>query len=101
MVVPATRDFSRIAVIKQILRKARSHLRDEHTDAPRACARDNPQVPVHCRMRGFDRDLIRGRHYWPGALCAALTDPMKWRQQDKLPAIPTWRSFNVADNRRP
>jgi hypothetical protein len=20
-------------------------------------------VPVHCRMRGFDRDLIRGGHY--------------------------------------
>jgi hypothetical protein len=20
-------------------------------------------VPLHCRMRGFDRDLIRGGHY--------------------------------------
>jgi hypothetical protein len=20
-------------------------------------------VPVHCRIRAFDRDLIRGRHY--------------------------------------
>jgi hypothetical protein len=24
---------------------------------------DNPHVPVHCRMRAFDRDLIRGGHY--------------------------------------
>jgi hypothetical protein len=24
---------------------------------------DNPLVPLHCRMRAFDRDLIRGGHY--------------------------------------
>jgi hypothetical protein len=24
---------------------------------------DNPLVPLHCRMRGIDRDLIRGGHY--------------------------------------
>src|SRR5215470_5646103 len=24
---------------------------------------DNPLVPLHSRMRGFDRDLIRGKHY--------------------------------------
>jgi hypothetical protein len=24
---------------------------------------DNPLVPVHSRMRAFDRDLIRGGHY--------------------------------------
>src|SRR5450755_2949936 len=24
---------------------------------------DNPHVPAHCRMRLFDRDLIRGGHY--------------------------------------
>src|SRR4029077_13259517 len=24
---------------------------------------DNPLVPLHCRMRPFDRDLIRGGHY--------------------------------------
>jgi transposase len=24
---------------------------------------DNPHVPLHCRMRAFDRDLIRGGHY--------------------------------------
>src|SRR5262249_52443366 len=34
---------------------------------------DNPHVPAHCRMRGFDRDLIRGGHYGQRPLCAALT----------------------------
>src|SRR5262245_28200124 len=24
---------------------------------------DNPHVPLHSRMRAFDRDLIRGGHY--------------------------------------
>ena len=26
-------------------------------------SRDNPHVPAHGRMRGYDRDLIRGGHY--------------------------------------
>src|SRR5262249_20923507 len=25
--------------------------------------KQNPLVPLHSRMRGFDRDLIRGKHY--------------------------------------
>src|ERR1700710_3088215 len=29
----------------------------------RANMRDNPLVPAHNRMRGFDRDLIRAGHY--------------------------------------
>jgi hypothetical protein len=31
--------------------------------AGRSGDQDNPHVPQHCRMRAFDRDLIRGGHY--------------------------------------
>ena len=31
--------------------------------AGRSGDQDNPHVPVHRRMRAFDRDLIRGGHY--------------------------------------
>src|SRR5258707_13820041 len=31
--------------------------------AGRSGDQDNPLVPAHCRMRAFDRDLIRGGHY--------------------------------------
>ena len=33
------------------------------TRAGRSGDQDNPHGPEHCRMRPFDRDLIRGRHY--------------------------------------
>src|SRR6476646_5653960 len=32
-------------------------------DRRRSGDQDNPLVPSHSRMRGFDRDLIRGGHY--------------------------------------
>src|SRR5258705_11396134 len=31
--------------------------------AGRSGDQDNPLVPAHCRMRVYDRDLIRGGHY--------------------------------------
>src|SRR5450756_2391575 len=31
--------------------------------AGRSGDQDNPLVPSHCRMRAYDRDLIRGGHY--------------------------------------
>src|SRR5262245_28804045 len=31
--------------------------------AGRSGDQDNPHGPEHCRMRAFDRDLIRGGHY--------------------------------------
>ena len=33
------------------------------TRAGRSGDQDNPHGPEHCRMRAFDRDLIRGGHY--------------------------------------
>src|SRR6516165_1640970 len=34
-----------------------------YSRAGRSGDQDNPLVPLHSRMRGFDRDLIRGKHY--------------------------------------
>jgi hypothetical protein len=55
-------------------------------------------VPVHCRMRAFDRDLIRGGHYGQRPVCRAnrpntwLHRPACKREENpcQLGAVHTW-----------
>jgi hypothetical protein len=42
---------------------AKSVFQVHGVEAGRSGDQDNPLVPSHCRMRVFDRDLIRGGHY--------------------------------------
>src|SRR5262249_28082568 len=65
---------------------------------------DNPLVPLHSRMRAFDRDLIRGGHYGQRPCAPRLTGRITWlhrpamRREDfpcQLGAVHTWHKADV------
>src|SRR6266404_3641747 len=71
--------------------------------AGRSGDQDNPHVPVHCRMRAFDRDLIRGGHYGQRPVCRAnrpntwLHRPACKREENpcQLGAVHTWHEADL------